>query len=113
MSTGYSSALMIVVSVDLSVHYDYFPLSEFLYDQVLDADTLLLSVVEAAPFILNTRPIENIVNIGLFVDKNDIEPLYELQFVSPAENYDESKTNLIPIPGRLEKLLVNNAPTQR
>lgn len=113
MNTGYSSACMIVVSVDSSVHYDYFPLSEFLYDQSLDADTIWLAAEGAALFILNTIPIETIVNIGLFVDKRDIEPLYELQFVSPADNYDESKTHLISIPGRLEKLLVNNAPTQR
>ena len=106
------SAKLIVVVVDKSIDWITLPLNEFLYTDTLNKNTIWDAVVNAVNFALdNTNP-ENIINIGLFPDSSTDYPSHEMSITSSSDviiplHY----TQVIELPGRLEKILVTDATT--
>jgi hypothetical protein len=72
------------------------------------------AVANAVNFALGDNYPENIINIGLFPDSDTDYPSHEMSITSSSDviiplHY----TKVIELPGRLEKLLVSNATTER
>lgn len=108
------SAKLIVVVVNKSIDWITLPLNEFLYTDALDKNTIWDAVVNAVNFALDDTNPENIINIGLFPDSSTDYPSHEMSITSSSDviiplHY----TKVIELPGRLEKLLVSNATTER
>lgn len=114
MCTVCKSAKLIVVIVNKSIDWITLPLNEFLYTGALDKNTIWDAVVNAVNFTLDDNNPENIINIGLFSDSSTDYPSHEMSITSSSDviiplHY----TKVIELPGRLEKILVTDAATER
>lgn len=114
MCTVCKSAKLIVVVVNKSIDWVVLPLNEFLCTETLDKTTIWDAVANAVNFALGDNYPENIINIGLFPDSSTEYPSHEMSITSSSDviiplHY----TKVIELPGRLEKLLVTNAATER
>lgn len=114
MCTVCKSAKLIIVMANKSINWITLSLNEFLYTETLDKTTIWDAVANAVNFALGDNYPENIINIGLFPDSSTDYPSHEMSITSSSDVIIPLRyTKVIELPGRLEKLLVTNATTER